>query len=312
MSLLTKLTTIWAKVETTARVDATPDGTNDAVRCAEVEIDPEVDPIEQPEIGITLSPNQDLSGLQRVNLNIKTALIASGSAGVAVNGLKALLQSAGLGETIVGSTSTTYAPVDTGFKTASIYANMHGVRHRCLGFVSDVKWEWVAGEIPWLNFEGKAIWESPSDQTFPTTHAPETTMPHILKNLTATIDSYAAVIRSFKGNLGNVISESPDYNGDYGIASFDIVDRKGEAEFEIEATTLAAKNWWAKLSADSIIPFSIVMGATAGNIITVTGYCKIRNIKWGDADGKRIHTLQVQLCKDSSGTAGSEFRIAKT
>lgn len=312
MAKRTKKTTFWAKVESTYGTDPTPDGTNNAFRVHEGELDPEIDALERPEMGITQSRLPEVGGKQRVMCNVKTPLIGSGAAGTAPKGLSAMLKAAGLQETIVASTSVTYKPRDSGHESAAIYANFDGVRHDVLGFVSEFKWEFAAGELPFVNFEGKGLWEDPTDQTFPTTHSPSDVKPKACKNLTATIDSYAAVIRSFKGGLNNVISERPDFNAATGIAGFDIVDRNPDCEWEIEAVPLATKDYWAKLTADAIVPWSVALNNGAGNIITMSGYMRIRNIKWGDGDGTRIHTIQGQLCRDSSHTAGSELSIALT
>lgn len=312
MAKRTKFTTFWAKEESTYGTDATPDGTNNAVRAYEGEIDPEVDQNERAEMGITNSRLAECSGKQRNNITMKIPMKGSGTAGTPPKGVDALLLACGLEKAVVPSTSVTYKPTDSTFKSATIWANVDGIRHDCLGAVGELKGEIVNGQIPFFNFEMKSLWEDPTDQTFPTTHTPDTTKPKVAKNLSGAIDSFSAVFKSFKFALNNEISEREDFNAAYGIAGFDVVDRNPDAEVEIEAHSLADKDWWAKLAADAIMTFSIPMSVGAGNILTISGNCKIRNLKYGDANKTRITTMQLQLCRDASDTPGSELSLAFT
>ena len=59
-------------------------------------------------------------------------LAGSGTAGTAPR-YGALLQACGLSETIVASTSVTYAPVSSAFSSATIYFNNDGIRHILTG-----------------------------------------------------------------------------------------------------------------------------------------------------------------------------------
>jgi len=310
MSKIYKNMVGWFKIETTSGTDSVPTGSANAVRASELEIDPEIDELTRPEMGITRSPIVGVGGKQRNTLNVKVEAKGSGTAGVAPKGLGDLLRSAGMSETIVTDTSVTYKPRDAGYETASGYLNLDGLQHKALGYASDLKWEFKAGELPYLAFEGKAIWADPTDVTFPSTHTPDTTKPKALKNMTVTIDSYAAIVRGFKGGLGNVISERPDFNAATGIVGFQIVDREPSCEFEIECPSLATKDYFARLTADTICPFSYPINNGAGNIMTFSGNFRIRGIKYGDGDGILTMTLDCQLCSDASHTPGSELSIA--
>lgn len=302
----------WFKVESAYGSDSTPTGSANAVRASEVEIEPEIDELLRPEVGLTRSQLVGVGGKQRNTLNVKVEAKGSGTAGTAPKGLGDLLRSAGMEQTLVAVTSATYKPRDSGHESVSSYIHLDGLQHKALGFVSDMKWEFTAGELPYFSFEGKALWTDPTDVTFPTTHTPDTTKPKALKNMTVTIDSYAAVVRSFKGGLGNVIAERPDFNAAKGIAGFQIVDREPSCEFEIECVSLATKDYFARLTADAICAFSFPYNNGAGNIITMTGNFRIRGIKYGDGDGILTMTLDCQLCSDASHTPGSELSIALT
>lgn len=310
MAKRTRLAVILAKLEGTYGTDSVPTTTADAMHALEVELTPEIDVNERADMGITMSRLAEVGGAQRQMLKFGAWLKGSGTAGTAPKGLGAMLQSCGFKETLVAVTSATYALTSASLKSASIYGHLDGLLHKLPGCISDAEILLEANQLPRINFDTKGLWTTPTDTTFPTSYTPDTSKPKACKNLTATFDSYAAVIRSCSIKLNNTIAERQALAAATGIDGFDIVDRNPTGKIVIDAVPLATKDYWAKLVADTTVALSIVLNNGAGNIVTITaGQCRIQNIKYTDQDGVLAHEIEFQL---SRSTADDELSIAFT
>lgn len=298
MAKRSRLATLLAKLESTYGSDSTPTTGSDALIAYDLEVSPEIDVLERPDKGISLSRPQELGGKQRQGLKFSTESKGSGSAGTAPKGDSALLQACGFSETVSGGVSVTYKPTSSSFKSNSIHVNLDGLLYKLLGSVGELELSLKAGERPMYNYEMSGLWSTPTDQTFPTSYNPNVTKPKVCKNLTATFDSYAAVIRECTIKMNNVIAERPALAAATGIDGFDIVDRNPTGKIVIDALPLATKDYWAKLVADTVVALSVVLSNGAGNIITISApYCRIQNIKNGDEDGVLTHEIEFQLAR---------------
>lgn len=310
MALNARRTMLLAKAESTYGTDPTPDTTNDALIAYDVELTPEIDPLERIDKGLSLSRPKELAGKQRVTLSFTTELRGSGTAGTAVKGDKALWKACGFAETIVGGASVTYRPRSSSFESATIYVYLDGVQHQIHGCIGDCEIVFVAGETAKVNWTITGLWETPTDQTFPTSWLPASTVPVVCKNMTATFDSYAAVIRELSIKMNNQVIERASLAAATGVAGFQITDRSPEGEIMIESIPLATKDYWAKLTADTTVALSLVLGGTAGNINTISApFCRMRQIPWSDEDGILTHPIEFQLSRVSGN---DELTIAQT
>lgn len=309
MPLLTMKTLLLAEVETTYGTDPTPTTSANAIQAFEVELTPEIDVLERRDFGITLSRLKELGGKRRATITFTTELRGSGSAGTAPNE-SPLFQACGHDETIVGATSVTYAPVSATFKSATIWVYKDGLVHKMNGCVGNYEIDLVAGETPKVKWEFQGLYVTPADDTFPTAYTVDSTVPTVCKGLTATFDSYSACVENINIKSNNTITERPCLTATYGVAGFQITDRNPEGSFTPEATLLATKNFWTKFEADTVQALSVVLGSTAGNIVTITAsQCRTRSIAYADRDGIVAHEIGFQLARSS---ADDEISIALT
>lgn len=296
-----RLGVLYAKVEASYGVDSVPTGAANALIAHDVKLDPDHGVNERSDLSVTKSRLKEIGGKRKYKLSFYVHLRGSGAAGTAPKGIGDLLKASDLTETVSAGVSVTYTPRSGTLQSCTIYVFMDGVRHVLTGCVGDFEIGGKAGEIGMVKFTLSCLYATPTDQALPATPTYDTTVPVSLKNLTATLDAYAAVIREFSLKMNNKITERGDLAALHGIKGFDVTDRNPEGEITIEATTIAVKNWYTKFEADTVQVLSIAIGASAGNICTITAnQCRLRNIPYDDEDGILVHKLPFQMARSAS------------
>jgi hypothetical protein len=91
-------------------------------------------------------------------------LAGSGTAGTAP-AYGSILKACGFSETIVASTSVTYAPVSSSFSSVTIYYNVDGVRHKLTGCRGTFTLNGTVGDIPYIEFHDDRDLQCPTDHT---------------------------------------------------------------------------------------------------------------------------------------------------
>ncbi|MBI5147766.1 MAG: hypothetical protein HZA37_01280 [Parcubacteria group bacterium] len=295
-----RLGVIYAKVESTYGTDSVPTGASNALIAHDVKLDPDHGSNERPDLGVTKSRLKEIGGRRKYKLSFYVHLRGSGAAGTAPRGIGDLLKASDLTETISAGVSVTYAPRSGSLQSCTVYLYIDGVRHILTGCVGDFEIAGKAGEIGMIKFTFSCLYATPSDQALPSSPTYDSTVPVALKNLTATLDAYAAVIREFSLKINNKITERGDFNATHGIRGFDITDRNPSGELTVEATALATKNWYTKFEADTVQVLSIAIGVSAGNICTISAnQCRLRNVPYDDEDGLLVHKLPFQMSRSS-------------
>ena len=110
MPLLSRKRLILAKIEATYGTDPTPTGA-EAILVRNLEITPlEAETVSRELIRPYLGASDQLLAQTRVGINFEVELAGSGTAGTAP-AYSALMKSCGLSETVVATTSVTYAPI---------------------------------------------------------------------------------------------------------------------------------------------------------------------------------------------------------
>lgn len=309
MALLTNKALLLAELETTYGVDPAPSTSSNAVQIFEVEITPEIDALERRDNGLTLSRLKELGGKRRVNISFTTELRGSGTAGTAPNE-DPLWDSCGWEGTNVPATSETYAPISAVWKSCTLWVYKDGLVHKVNGCVGNFEIDLVAGETPKVMWEFQGLYSTPEDLSFPTSQTVQATVPVVCKGLTATFDGYAACVENINIKSNNTIAERACLGSTHGVAGFQITDRNPEGSFTPEATLLATKNFWTKFEADTVQALSVVLGAAAGNIITIGApYCRTRSIAYADRDGIVGQEIGFQLARSAGN---DELTIAYT
>lgn len=308
--MLTRKCLLLAMVESVYGTDPGPTTGSHAIIGFNPELTLETDPLERADVGLTLSRLKELGGKRRLKITFETELRGSGVAGTAPEGMSALFQACRMKETISVGTSVTYNPTSEDPKSCTIYVYMDGILFKLIGAVGDWELSVKAGEVAKIKWTMSALYATPTDVSFPTSFTPDSAVPVVAKNLTATFDAYAAIIQELTLKMNNTVTERPDLTATHGIRGFQITDRNPDGTLKIEAVTLAVKNLFTKFEADTVQVLSVVYGSVAGNICTITAsQARIRQLGCEDADGIVATPIEFQL---SRSTKDDELSIAFT
>jgi len=301
MALLTRKRLILAKAETTYGTDSTPVGA-DAVLVRNLDITPlEADVVSRDLIRPYLGNSEQLLGNTRVGITFEVELAGSGTAGTAPR-YGALLKACGFSETVVASTSVTYAPVSSSFSSATIYFNNDGVLHKATGCRGTFTMTCNLNEIPVISFTMTGIYNAPTDTAAPTTTYSNQATPLIFKEGNTSNFS----LLSYSGCLMNVsfdVANEVVYRELIGCTKQTLITNRAPAgEVVIEAPTIAQKDYFTIANNNTTGSLTFAHGTTAGNIVTFTAQkVDIGNPTYSDSDGIQMLNLPYVAIPTSAG-----------
>lgn len=270
MPLLARKKTILAKIETTYGVDPTPTGAANAILVRDLEIMPlEADYVDRALIRTYIGASENLPANVRTSIKFKVEMAGSGAAGTAP-AWAPLLRACGRSETLVASTTATYAGISAAFESVTIYFNIDGVFHKMLGCLGNPVFDFPNKGIPTIEFTFVGIYVAVADAA-----APTPTYSGFIKPLTVgnqnttpfTLHGYSALASALSIDIGNTVEFRSLIGGAERVY---IGDRATTGSVTIEATTVAAKDWFAICKAATIGALDITQGTVAGNKVQVT------------------------------------------
>lgn len=311
MPLLTRKRLILLESEATYGTDPTPTGA-DAILVRDLSITPlQSDTVGRDLVRPYLGASEQLLANTRVQCTFSVELAGSGTAGTAPRYGKALL-ACGLSETIVATTSVTYAPVSASFGSATIYYNIDGVLHKVTGARGTFTINGTVGQIPTIDFTFTGIYNTPTDTALPSVTYGDQATPVIFKQGNTTgfeLLSYAGCLQSVSFDIGNSLV----YRELVGCTKQVLLtDRAATGSVTLEAVTMATKNYFtAALTDASLGNLLFQHGQTAGNIIDfVSTRIDIGDVSYGDQDG--IHMLTIPYTAVPSTSGNDEFSLVYT
>jgi len=312
MPLLSRKRLLLAKLETTVGTDPTPVVGSNAILVRNIEVTPlEVDTVNRELIRPFLGQADQLLAQQRVLINFEVELAGSGSAGTAP-AYGPLLQACRCTETVVSSTSVTYAPnSDATPKSVTIYFNNDGVLHKATGCRGTFTLNAEVGAIPFISFEMTGVFNAPSDVSISAPTYANQAAPLVFKNGNSSsfqVFSYSGAVQSLSFELANEVIYRELVGG---TKSIDVVNRAPSGECVIEATTIATKDFFTAATGSSTGNLTFQHGSTAGNIVTFTaGQIDLGGPSYSDQDGIQMLTLPYIATPTSAGN--NEFQIVMT
>lgn len=210
-----------------------------------------------------------------------------------------LLRGCGLGETIVASTSVTYAPVSSALESVTMYGNKDGMLSKFISARGNVALVFENEEIPVWRFNFASLYTAPADVALPALTLTAHQQPQPMnKTLTTSISlhGYACGLWAATFNMGNAFGYVPFPGGSEQVFITD-ADRLGSVE--IEYPTVAQKDFHAIVESGAEGSFSLVHGTGAGKILTVTaGQVRLTNPRGGNRRGVRTLLLDLE-CADT-------------
>lgn len=283
-----------AKIETTYGTDPTPTGAANAIRVEDLKIEIISRKIVRNYVIPFMGKRSQVNAGEGLKITFKTELKGSGTAGTAPE-IGPLLRASNFTETLVAVTSATYAPNSSldGAESITIYFYLDGLLHKLLGCRGDFNVEANAGGLAMIAWEFTGIYAGPTDaaNASPTLNA---TIPPRFLSAAFAIDSYAAIIDNLKINIGNEIAKRPSANAATGILSYIIKQRGVTGSIDPEVPTLATKSFWNLWSQNTLAALTAAVGATAGNICTITApKVQVDDLKYSERDGILTHDLPL-------------------
>jgi hypothetical protein len=307
---LTRKRLIQVKKEATYGTDSTPAGT-DALLVRNLEITPiEADVVSRDLIRPYLGNSPQLLANTRVSITFQVEMAGSGTAGTAPR-FGAILQACGLSETIVASTSVTYAPVSSAFSSATIYFNNDGIRHILTGCRGTFTLNAEVGAIPTLDFTMIGIYNAPTDTALPSTTYSAQASPLIFRQGNTSgfqFFAYAGCLQSVSLDIAN----ETVYRELVGCTKeVQITNRAPNGTVMIEAVALATKDYFNIAQTETTGNLTFLHGTTAGNRVTLTaGQCDISNPTYGDQDG--VQMLNIPYVAVPTTAGNDEVSLAFT
>ena len=311
MPLLSRKRLILAKTESTYGTDPTPTGAANAILVRNLEITPlQADTVTRDLIRPYLGNSDQLLAQTRVEVTFEVELAGSGTAGTAP-AYGPVLKACGLAETVVATTSVTYAPVSASFSSVTLYFFNDGIRHKVTGCRGTFELSAEVGQIPTISFTMTGIYNAPTDESVPTPTYANQAAPLIFKNGNTSnfsIFSYSGCLQSLSFQMANEVI----YRELVGCTKESlIVNRAPAGDVVIEAPTITAKDFFAIATGSSTGSISFQHGGTAGNIVTfTTAQSDIANPSYSDQDGIQMLNLPYVAVPTSAGN--DELSLAYT
>lgn len=295
---------ILCKIESVYKTDPIPAG-GDAVLVRDASWSQEgLRMIDRPKANGAIDTSRKLWGGSLMTIAFSVELRGSGAAGTPPE-IGPALRACGLDETIVASTSVTYAPVSSGFESCTIYYHEDGKRKRLSGCRGNVVFTFASGDVPVAQFTMTGHEGAEGDTALPTPTF-DATDPYPLTGgmLFAIGGSTAYEVQQLTVDLGNQVSTPPSINASSGYAEVRITQRDVNGSINPEDELISTKNFRNefKASTEQEITTGLV-GSGAGNYFTLTmPKCAWRDASQGDRDGVRV----LELAYGAGITSGDD------
>mgnify|MGYP000863722754 CR=1 FL=1 len=311
MVKLKRRSLILAKIESTYGTDPTPTGSANAILAMDPNIKETFEAVERPQLA-SMSIKPSLGAKRFAEITFKTELIGSGTAGTAPR-LGALLKACAFAETVSVGSSVTYNPVSSPTSSITVYLYLDGMLHKLTGAVGTVKLSLEAGKTGVLDFSFKGIYNAPTDTTLatPTFETTVDSVP-IVKSSSLTYNANSSLyVNKADMDIANTIALRPSVNATNAVAGFQVTSRKPNISIDPEVESIATIDWRTDLLSTPRA-FSMVVGATAGNIITFSiPKMNVVDIQYGDRDGILTNTIKAEMTANTA-TGDDELSIKFT
>jgi len=311
MPKLHRKRSILAKAESSYGSDPTPTGSANYVQVIDLNIEPIVsDEVSRDLIRPYMGNYEVIPANTRVNVTFDVEMAGSGSAGTAPK-YGAILKACGLSETVVSSTSVTYAPVTTPSDSVTLFVNYDGIRHKVTGARGTFSLNCEVNNIPRISFSLTGIFNAPTDTALPTVTVSNQASPLIFKNGSTSnfaIFGFAAALQSWNLDFNNEVIYRELVGGTKEVL---ITDRRPSGTAVIESPALSAHNFFTDYTGTSTGTNTWLHGTVAGNKVTVS--CPQTDLgqpTYEESDG--ITMLSLPFMATPTASANNEFSLVYT
>lgn len=310
MAKLMRNVVLAVKEETTYGVDSVPTSLANSILAKVSDVQPVVAEFAERD---NVKPYLGSSGSVQVSahseLTIEFELAGSAAAGT-VPGWAALLKACGFGETVVASTSVTYKPVSTAFKSVSIYYYLDGLLHKMIGCMGTATISLNSRAIPMVSIKLTGLYSATTDTALPTDSVYTAfQIPQAVNkvNTTAfTLHGVTTGFDTFSVDVGNNIV----YRNMPTIEDVMLTDRRVSGSISIPMTSIAEKAWHDTVRDGTLAAISMTHGSGAGKIFTISApKVQLTNPQYADKDGVVMLNLGLNFLPNAGN---DELQIALT
>jgi hypothetical protein len=289
----------------------------DAILISNPSFKPNTPPVERDNTSQTMSQFAAAMGSRSATIGFDVELKGSGTPGTPPEWGK-FLQACGFAETIfVSPASVVYLPTSTycvspvSLPSLTLALYMDGVRKMIWGARGDVSLKLQSGKFGVLSFTFTGADFSVEDVALLSSGVSyQATMPPVFANAGFSIDSHAAVLSSIDIKMANTVTLRESANSPSGYLSAKVTGRKPALSFDPEMVSVATYDFYGKLRSNNEGALSCVLGATPGNIVTITAP-KVQYAGLNPADRGGINTLGID-CRLNGNTGDDELCITLT
>ena len=311
MAQRTSQRVLLAKIESSYGTDPTPTGSSNAILVRSLEVSPfQSDVVERELIRGYMGNYETLHANTRVEVTFEVEMAGSGTAGTAP-AYGPLLKACGNSQTIVSSTSVTYAPLSSSHDSVTMYFFQDGVQQKITGARGSFSINAEVGAIPTINFTMIGIFNAPTDVSNPTTTYQHQADPVLFKNGNTTAQqlfSFAGAVQSFSFDQNNQTVYRELVGG---TKEVQITDRRPGGSIVLEAVTMATKNYFASITGSATGNNTFQHGQTAGNIFTFSApQTDLSTVSYSDSDG--IQMLNFDYTATPTAAGNDEYSIVMT
>jgi hypothetical protein len=267
MPLYAARTLILSKSEATYGTSSNPTGT-DALMVSNLTIEPlQLEREDRELIRGFLGASPQIVTRQSVRMQFDVELVGSGTAGTAPR-YGPCLKACGRSETIVASTSVTYARVSSNYSSVTIDAYLDGQRHRMTGGRGTASLGLTAEGIPKISFDILGIYSTPTATANPSPTYTLQAQPLAVSSdntPTVSVHGFAACMSEFSLEDGSeVVFRQPA-----GCSKEVILpNRNVTGSVTVEMPLVSAKDFFTLAANQTTGAISWTHGVTAGNIVT--------------------------------------------
>lgn len=313
---LTRIQNVAVKIESVEGVDESPADADVIAPAFDIEYEPTFEVPERNPLSATFDRPTQVSGERSAVIRFVTELKGSGvdPAGgeVAAPNLSAPFQACGLKETSNLNTSVVYTPESQNAKTVTVEVRQSPrlstdpVRVRkIIGARGTVSFVAEKGQIVRAEFEftGKYVEPDTDGAVSQYVNAAITPKPVPMLNAAFTFQGVGTlIVASVNLDVGNSVVLRNDVSDPTGNLMAEITDRAITGSIDPEIVPDAVLNFFKQLTDDVEGVLQYVLGATAGNIVTVKApKAQVINVAEADRDGLMASTLDLRLNRDAVG-----------
>lgn len=298
-----------AKIESTYNTDPVPVEGTDAIQVENLQWSPEGARMnERQSIRSSIGKLKQIYGGTLLNFSFDVEVKGSGVAGD-VPELGVLLRGSAMGETIVASTSVTYAPVSTGIESVTLYYYQDGTLLKLTGARGNASCQMDAGGVPKMSFTFTGHIVSLTDVALasPTYNS---AVPYAVVGTAFTVGGYAAVISSLAFDLANEIATPSSISASDGFGEVRVIGRDVQGSIDPEAVVVATNDFFSHWQDGDAMALATGALGAAGNQFAITmPAISYRNMSPADRDGVRTYDTPFGAAET---TGDNEVAVAFT